>query len=122
MNTSAAVTSNAAASGADTTREPLDVSLLAWAFGLFGVLRIVAYLPTLQSIHTSGAADQHSLFTWLTFLGANVTMAMWLHRGNGGRFDRAVLLNSVNAVICAAICMLIAWTRVVPHLAPTLAP
>jgi hypothetical protein len=117
MNPAAAPTAPMAAA----TREPLDVSLLAWAFGLFGVLRIVAYLPTLQSIHASGAADQHSLFSWLTFVGANATMAMWLHRGNGGRLDRAVLLNALNAVMCAAICLLIAWTRLAPELPRILA-
>lgn len=119
MNTAA--TANADTPVAATAREPLDVSLLAWVFGLFGVLRIVAYLPTLHSIHASGGADQHSLFSWVTFLGANLTMAMWLHRGNGGRVDRAVLLNALNAVMCAAICALIAWTRLVLHVAPALA-
>lgn len=80
------------------------------------MLRIVAYLPTLQTIHASGASDQHSLFSWLTFLGANVTMALWLHRGNGGRLDCAVLLSGLNALMCIAICLLIPWTRLAPTL------
>ncbi len=94
-----------------------DVQLLAWAFGCFGALRIVAYVPMLQTIHASGASDQHSLLTWLTFLGANATMAMWLHRGNGGKCNRAVLLNAINTLMCAAICVLISWTRLAPALA-----
>ncbi|MEP6875836.1 MAG: hypothetical protein ABI887_15860 [Burkholderiales bacterium] len=93
-----------------------DVSLLAWALGCFGVLRIVAYLPMLQTMHTTGASDQHSLLAWLTFLGANATMAMWMYRGNGGQCNRAVLLNAINTVMCAAICVLITWMRLAPVL------
>lgn len=76
--------------------------------GLFGVLRIDAYLPRLHLIRASGAAHQHSPLSWVTFLGADLTMAMWLPRGNSGRVDRAVLLNALNAVMCAAICALFA--------------
>ena len=40
-----------------------SLTLLSGAFALFNGLRIVAYLPTLAAIQTSGQADQHSLFT-----------------------------------------------------------
>ena len=85
--------------------------LLAGAFALFNGLRIVAYLPTLAAIQTSGQADQHSLFTWLTFLGANLTMALWLHEQNGRRINRAVAVNAFNAFMCGAIVASIAWLR-----------
>ena len=94
-----------------------DVSLFDWAFGCFGVLRIVAYVPMLQTMHTTGASERHSLLAWLTFLGPNATMAMWLYRGNGGQCNRAVLLNAINTLMCAAICVLITWTRLAPVLA-----
>jgi hypothetical protein len=100
------------------TLAPLDgalrgrsLSLLSGAFAVFNGLRIVAYLPTLSAIQVSGQADQHSMFTWLTFLGANVTMALWLHEQNGRRFNRAVAVNAFNAVMCGAIAASIAWLR-----------
>jgi len=87
------------------------LSLLSGSFALFNSLRIVAYLPTLLAIQSSGHADQHSLFTWLTFLGANLTMALWLHEQNGGRMNRAVAVNAFNALMCGAIAASIAWLR-----------
>ncbi|NCT85350.1 MAG: hypothetical protein GXC94_19535 [Comamonadaceae bacterium] len=85
--------------------------LLGGAFSLFNGLRIVAYLPTLAAIQTSGQAEQHSLFTWLTFLGANLTMALWLYEQNGRRINRAVAVNAFNACMCGAIVASIAWLR-----------
>lgn len=88
-----------------------SLSLLSGSFALFNGLRIVAYLPTLAAIQASGGADQHSLFTWLTFLGANLTMAQWLHEQNGRRMNRAVAVNAFNALMCGAIAASIAWLR-----------
>lgn len=88
-----------------------SLSLLSGAFAVFNGLRIVAYLPTLSAIQASGQADQHSLFTWLTFVGANVTMALWLHQQNGRRMNRAVAVNAFNALMCGAIAASIAWLR-----------
>lgn len=90
---------------------PRSLALLSGAFALFNGLRIVAYLPTLCAIQSSGQADQHSLFTWLTFLGANLTMALWLHEQNGRRLDRAVAVNAFNALMCGAIAASIVWLR-----------
>jgi hypothetical protein len=48
-----------------------------------------AYLPTLWAIHVSGDSSQHSLWTWATWFGANVTMAAWLRpRCSGWRSMR----------------------------------
>lgn len=103
---------NAATLTADiATPRTRGVSLLSGAFTLFNGLRIVAYLPTLLAIQTSGHADQHSLFTWLTFLGANLTMALWLHEQNGRHMNRAVAVNAFNVLMCGAIAASIAWLR-----------
>jgi hypothetical protein len=88
-----------------------SLSLLSGAFALFNALRIVAYLPMLAAIQTGGHADQHSLFTWLTFLGANLTMALWLHEQNGRRMNHAVLFNAFNALMCGVIAAAIGWLR-----------
>lgn len=87
------------------------LTLLTWAFTLFNSVRVLAYLPTLVSIWHSGQSDQHSLLTWLTWVGANATMAAWLYEHNGARMNRAVLVNIGNATMCTATVVLIAWFR-----------
>lgn len=106
MNTTADVP-HAAASPSATG----SMSLLSGAFALFNSLRIVAYLPTLLAIHAEGQTNQHSLLTWLSFMGANATMAMWLYEQNGCRMNRAISVNVCNAVMCAAITASIIWLR-----------
>ncbi len=76
------------------------LAVLAWSFTLFNSVRVLAYLPTVWAIHVSGDASQHSLWTWLTWLGANVTMAAWLYEQNDQRVNRAVIVNTGNACMC----------------------
>ncbi|CAL94254.1 hypothetical protein [Azoarcus olearius] len=104
------VTAPQLAAGAARSRAGAP-GLLAWTFALFNGLRIVAYLPTILALWESGLSDQHSLLTWFIFLGANTTMSIWLYEQEGRRVNRAVVINAVNAVMCAAICLLVAWTR-----------
>ncbi len=85
--------------------------LLGWAFTLFNSVRVFSYLPTLWAIHASGDSSQHSLITWLTWLGANVTMAAWLYEHNGQRCNRAVMVNIGNATMCLITCLVIGWHR-----------
>lgn len=85
--------------------------VLTWAFTVFNSLRVLAYLPTLWAIHASGDSGQHSLLTWITWLGANLTMAAWLHEHNGRRTNRAVVVNLGNAAMCAATAAVITWHR-----------
>lgn len=84
---------------------------LTWAFTFFSSVRVVSYLPTLWLIVEQQNSSQHSLLTWCTWLGANLTMAGWLHEHNGRRFNRAVVVNLANAAMCAATVGLIAWYR-----------
>ncbi len=87
------------------------LAVLTWAFTLFSLVRLVAYVPTLWVIWASGDSSQHSLWTWGTWFGANVTMAAWLYEQNGQRADRAVLVNLSNATMCLAVTVLIAAHR-----------
>ena len=87
------------------------LAALTWAFTLFNSLRVVSYLPTMWAIQASGDSSQHSLWTWGTWLGANVTMAAWLYEQNGQRLDRAVIVNFGNAAMCAVTVVLIAAHR-----------
>ncbi|MBL8344326.1 MAG: hypothetical protein JNN03_02720 [Rubrivivax sp.] len=73
---------------------------LAWAFNLFATVRLLTYLPTIWAIHESAASDQHSLLTWLTWCGANLTMGLWLYEQADQRLERAALVNFGNAAMC----------------------
>jgi hypothetical protein len=88
------------------TRERYLV-LLGWAFTFFSAVRVLSYLPTLALIVQEQSSNQHSLLTWCTWLGANLTMAGWLHEHNGRRFNTAVWVNLVNAAMCALTVALI---------------
>lgn len=90
----------------------LYLALLTWAFTLFNTARVAAYLPTLWAIHGSGQSEQHSLWTWCTWLGANATMAAWLYEHNGRRINRAVLVNAGNATMCLLTTLLIVACRI----------
>ena len=85
--------------------------VLVWAFTLFNSVRVLTYLPTMWAIHASGDSSQHSLWTWLTWLGANATMAAYLYEQNGQRIDRPVVVNVGNAVMCAVTTAIIAAYR-----------
>jgi hypothetical protein len=86
------------------------LTVLAWAFGLFNTVRVFAYLPTIWAIYQSGDSSQHSLWTWLTWLGANATMAAWLYEKDGQRTSGPVWVNGANAVMCAlAVALIVAY-------------
>lgn len=85
--------------------------LLTWAFTLFNSVRVLAYLPTLWAIQASADASQHSLWTWLIWVGANATMAAWLYENNGRRMNRAIAVSIGNTGMCMAAVLLIATYR-----------
>ncbi len=90
------------------------LAVLTWAFTLFNSVRMLAYIPTMWAVQASGDSSQHSLWTWCTWLGANLTMAAWLCEQNGQRLGRAVVVNIGNAAMCAATVVLIIVHRVLP--------
>lgn len=81
------------------------------AFATFNVLRVVSYLPTLWAIHASGDSSQHSMWTWFIWCGSNLLTGLWLCECNGGRPDRAAAVLLVNAALCAASLLMVAWYR-----------
>lgn len=78
------------------------LTALGYLFAFFSTVRVLAYLPTLWAVVQSGDSSQHSLLTWLTWAGANVTMAAWLYEQQGQRWNSAVTVNLVNATMCIA--------------------
>lgn len=101
----------AAAPAAPGRGRTMYLAVLTWAFTLFNSIRVLSYLPTMWAIYASGDSSQHSLWTWGSWFGANLTMAAWLHEHNGGHVDRAVMVNIGNAAMCGATMLLIAWHR-----------
>ena len=64
-----------------------------------------------MAIGDSGNSSQHSLLTWVTWVGANTTMAAWLYEQNGRRMNRAVAVNACNSLMCIATSILIVAYR-----------
>lgn len=90
---------------------PASPDLLAWAFTAFNSLRTLAYLPTIWALLQTGQSDQHALSTWLTWAGANATMAAWVWRHNGRHWDRVVVVNVANATLCLLTALVIVACR-----------
>ncbi|QIL72998.1 hypothetical protein G7048_23190 [Diaphorobacter sp. HDW4B] len=84
---------------------------LTWAFMLLTAARLVAYMPTVVSIVQSRNSQQHSLWTWLIWVGANLTMAAWLYEHNGQQMDKAIGVSLANATACAFTAVVILWFR-----------
>ena len=87
------------------------LTILTWAFTLFNSVRALSYLPTMWAIWDSGDSSQHSLWTWFVWVGANLTMAAWLHEQNGRRLSKAVIVNLGNTAMCAVTAALIVAHR-----------
>jgi hypothetical protein len=101
--------------GAGAAASPLRqryLAVLTGLFTLFNTVRVVAYLPTLWAIVQSGDSSQHSLWTWFTWAGANLTMAAWLYEQQGQRWSRAMAVNLANAAMCTATFVVIAALRI----------
>src|SRR6185436_12845105 len=95
-----------------TRPSTMYLSVLTWSFTLFNSIRVLSYVPTMWAIHLSRDSSQHSLWTWLAWLGANATMAAWLYEHNGKQFDRAVTVNVGNAAMCLFTVLLIVAYRI----------
>ncbi len=87
------------------------LAVLTWLFTLFNSVRVLAYLPTLLAVFNSGDSSQHSLLTWLNWVGANATMAAWLFEHNGRRLNRAIAVSACNSLMCLATSILIVAYR-----------
>ena len=87
------------------------LGVLSCLFALFSSARLVSYLPTMWAIQASGDFSQHSLWTWCTWLGANLTMAAWLYEQSGQRVGKAVAVSAANATMCAVTVLVIAMQR-----------
>lgn len=90
----------------------LYLLLLTWTFTAFDSIRILGHLPTVLAIIESGNSSQHSMLTWITWLGANSTMAAWLYEHNGQRMSKAVAVNVGNTTMCLVTTLVIVYYRI----------
>ena len=84
---------------------------LTWAFWVLTTARLLAYTPTVLAILQTRDSRQHSLWTWLIWVGANLTMAAWLYEHNGQQMDKAIGVSLANATACAFTAAVILWFR-----------
>lgn len=94
------------------TPRALYLTVLTWTFTAFNSIRVLGYLPTVFAIMANGDSSQHSVLTWITWLGANGTMAAWLYEQNGQRFSKAVMVNIGNTTMCLITTVVIVWYRI----------
>ena len=87
------------------------LAVLDWSFAVLSTLRLLTYLPTMWAIHNQGDSSQHSLLTWLVWVGANAAMGASLYERSGRRLNKLVLVNAANALQCLATAVLVAWYR-----------
>jgi hypothetical protein len=86
-------------------------SCLAGAFTAFNLTRLLAYLPLIWAVHQAQDSSQHALLTWFTWLGANVTTALWLYESGGHRVNRVLMFSLGNAGMNLLAIAVIVWYR-----------
>jgi hypothetical protein len=104
-------TTTTASVAAPPSASTMYLAVLTWLFTVFNSVRVLAYLPTLWAILNSGNSNQHSLLTWITWVGANATMAAWLYEHNGRRVNRAIAVNLCNTLMCVTTSIVIVVYR-----------
>jgi hypothetical protein len=79
--------------------------VIAAAFGIFNVLRLVSYLPQILAVaRDNGSASAISISCWTIWIGANTSTALYAGL-NVGDFALA-LISLFNAGCCAAVLVL----------------
>ena len=84
---------------------------LTWAFMVLTTARLLGDPPAgLAMLQTRGSRN-HSVWTWLIWVGANLSIALWMYENNGHQMDKAIGVSLANAVACGAAAAGIVWCR-----------
>lgn len=85
-------------------------SLLAISFTVSNSLRVLFYLPQFYKfIKAEESLDSHSLFMWISWIVANLTVAIYFFIDSG--LDQKALLNLANSLMCAVGALIIFYKR-----------
>ena len=85
-------------------------SLLAISFAVSNTLRVLFYLPQFHKfINAKDSLESHSLFMWLSWVVANLTVAIYFCIQSG--LDQKALLNFANSIMCCIGVSIIIYKR-----------
>ncbi len=74
-------------------------------FCIFNLGEVLTYYPTIRKLRTPGCTgDGQSVWTWVTWIMANATLALHLYVVSGYRVNDLVCLNLANLTMCS-ICL-----------------
>jgi hypothetical protein len=74
-------------------------------FCIFHLGRVFTYYHTIQKLRTPGCTgDGQSVWTWITWILANATLALHLYVASGYRLNDVVWLNLANLAMCC-VCL-----------------
>lgn len=85
-------------------------SLLAISFTVSNSLRVLFYLPQFHKfIKAEDSLESHSLFMWISWIVANLTVAIYFFIDSG--LDQKALLNFANSLMCCVGASIIIYKR-----------
>jgi len=90
-----------------TARPSRYATLVDWLFTVSSATRLLTYLPTMWTIYANANSSQHSLLTWIGWVGANASMTAWLYERAGRKLNKAIMVTAGTCVMCFATCLLI---------------
>lgn len=87
------------------------MSMLTRSAMLMGGIRALTYIPTILTLMASANSSQHSVWTWASWILANITMIMLLYERNGRKADSVILIQLANTIMCIVTTAVILWYR-----------
>jgi len=85
-------------------------SLLVVSFTVSNSLRVLFYLPQFHKfIKAKDSLESHSLFMWMSWVVANLTVAIYFLIQSG--LDEKALLNFANSIMCGIGASIIMYKR-----------